>query len=169
VEEDGDILIVPRKLCLPIPVCTGIYLQTLNSGTYDEVTAINSQFILQGNSDGTLKISEYSYIYATCEPLGDASAVRQKNSSNVDTQNSQDPEASKKMLACLYDLEELSSEPRNYFPDPTWFCYCFRHHHRLEYFFIFIFSSMDVEKRSKEQRDFRKRNKPIRQVDHQVF
>ena len=87
VEEDGDILVVPSLISPESYVyqyhqCTESYslTKTLDSGTYDEATAINSQYILQGNFDGVIKISEYSYFYnATCE-LGNASTVRQKTS-----------------------------------------------------------------------------------------
>ena len=84
VEEEGDILIVPSVISPESYVyhyhqCTDTYslIDTLESGTYDESTAINSRFILQGNFDGTIKISEYSYIYnATCESIADSSTVR---------------------------------------------------------------------------------------------
>ena len=83
VEDDGDILIVPSIISPESYVyqyheCTNIYspIKNLSSGTYDESTAINSQYILQGNIDGSIKISEYSYIYnATCETIGNSSII----------------------------------------------------------------------------------------------
>lgn len=90
MEEDGDILIIPSIISPESYVyqylqCTEIYglVETLDSGTYDESTAINSQYILQGNFDGTIKISKYSAVYnANCESIDSSNRLRQKKSSN---------------------------------------------------------------------------------------
>jgi hypothetical protein len=56
LQEDGDILIVPsivkpESYVYQYHKCSEGYnlIKTLESGTYDESTAMNSKFILQGN------------------------------------------------------------------------------------------------------------------------
>jgi hypothetical protein len=117
VEQDGDILIVP-SVVLPASYvyhyhhCTEIYtlIDTLESGTYDESTAINGQYILQGNENGAIKVSEYSYTYnATCESKDSSSTLRTK-SSNLDVQNSEHPEEDyKKMLTTDSQIQDKLS------------------------------------------------------------
>jgi hypothetical protein len=45
-------------------------MKKLTSGTYDESTAMSDKFILQGNEDGMIKISSYSWVYnPQCENI----------------------------------------------------------------------------------------------------
>lgn len=69
VERDGDILIVPsvvdiKSYVFQYHACTENYnsLTDLISGSYDESTAMNAQFILQGKSDGSIKVTEYAWV-----------------------------------------------------------------------------------------------------------
>ena len=153
---DGDILIVPSIISSESYVyqyhqCTQTYslIDTLESGTYDEWTAMNSKYLLQGNFNGTIKISEYSYVYnATCEAIENAASttVRQKSSSDDFEDDS------KKMLTTDSKNQDYSGNTMStgiIFLIVLGSVIVFAIIVTLSTFY-FIFSSMDVEKRTKE-------------------
>lgn len=89
VEQDGDILTVPSIISPETYVyhyrqCDDEYTRhgdPIASGTYDEATAISGRYIVQGNEDGDIKISQYSWVYNITCPVSSASeTIRPKNS-----------------------------------------------------------------------------------------
>lgn len=57
--------------------------KNLTSGTYDEATAITSQFIANGNVNGVVKISEFIWaVDSTCPTSSASLAPKVKNNRN---------------------------------------------------------------------------------------
>ena len=82
IEKDGDLLVVSSLVSqetyiYQYHICTGKYIsvQNLTSEAYPELSAISSEFIVQGNEDGTIQIHSYSWNYHPfCEDISHSSS-----------------------------------------------------------------------------------------------
>lgn len=69
INQQGDLILVSRianhdsSVLYKHRLCEGSFIEeeVIESGDYDESNALNSEFIVQGNEDGTIKVTKYNW------------------------------------------------------------------------------------------------------------
>lgn len=86
INPDGDMIIVGTitsegSLLYQYLDCSKSFTQkeSLVSGSFDEAVGMGANLLVQGNEDGTVKISEYSWVYNITCPITASLPIREKS------------------------------------------------------------------------------------------